>query len=154
MSAVFSLGLLAAASGAGSTFAAEEPSMHFYTSPDAATAKLPFSEAVRVGDILYLSGALGRLPGSIQLAPGGIEAETRQTMENIGAVLKANGLSFDDVFKCTVMLADMAKWNDFNKIYVTYFKPDRLPARSAFGASGLARGAQVELECWAYAGKK
>ena len=126
--------------------------MQFYTSPEAKAAKLPFSLAVRVGDILYLSGALGNLPGTRNLVAGGIEAETRQTMDNIGAVLTANGLSFDDVFKCTVMLADMAQWEAFNNIYVGYFKPDRLPARSAFGASGLALGARVELECWAYAG--
>jgi|SRR6516165_6766205 reactive intermediate/imine deaminase len=128
--------------------------MYFYNSPVAAAAKLPFSQAVRIGDVLYLSGALGNLPGTRQVVPGGIEAETKQTMDNIAAVLAANGLSFDDVFKCTVMLADMAKWEDFNKVYVTYFKPDRLPARSAFGAGGLALGAQVELECWAYAGKQ
>jgi len=127
--------------------------MRFYTSPDATAAKLPFSQAVQVGDVLYLSGALGNKPGTREVVAGGIAAETRQTMENIGAVLEANGLTFDDVFKCTVMLADMAQWEDFNKVYVTYFKPDRLPARSAFGASGLALGAQVELECWAYAGK-
>ena len=128
--------------------------MYFYNSPVAAAAKLPFSQAVRIGDVLYLSGALGNLPGTRQVVPGGIEAETKQTMDNIAAVLAANGLSFDDVFKCTVMLADVAKWEDFNKVYVTYFKPDRLPARSAFGAGGLALGAQVELECWAYAGKQ
>jgi 2-iminobutanoate/2-iminopropanoate deaminase len=64
--------------------------------------------------------------------------------------LKENGLSFRDVFKVTVMLADMSRWSDFNKIYVTYFEPDRLPARSAFGVNGLALGAQVELECCAY----
>jgi 2-iminobutanoate/2-iminopropanoate deaminase len=128
--------------------------LHFYTSPAAAAAKLPFSQAVRVGDVLYLSGSLGNVPGTRQVVPGGIEAETRQTMENIGAVLKANGLSFDDVFKCTVMIADMSKWEAFNKVYVTYFKPDRLPARSAFGAKELALGAAVELECWAYAGKR
>ena len=127
--------------------------MHFYTSPAATAAKLPFSQAVRVGDVLYLSGALGNRPGSREVVAGGIEAETRQTMENIGAVLKANGLSFDDVFKCTVMLADMAQWEAFNKVYITYFKPDRLPARSAFGAGALALGALVEVECWAYAGK-
>jgi 2-iminobutanoate/2-iminopropanoate deaminase len=127
--------------------------MYFNNSP-AAAAKLPFSQAVRIGDVLYLSGALGNLPGTRQVVPGGIDAETRQTMDNIAAVLAANGLSFDDVFKCTVMLADMAKWEDFNKVYVTYFKPDRLSARSAFGAGGLALGAQVELECWAYAGKQ
>ncbi len=115
-------GLLAALAGAA--FAAEtgEPTMHFYNSPAAAAAKLPFSQAVRVGDILYLSGALGNVPGSRQLVPGGIEAETKQTMENIGAVLKANALGFDDVFKCTVMLADMSKWEAFNKVYVSYFK--------------------------------
>jgi len=128
--------------------------MKFINSPAAKTLKLPFSQAVRVGDVLYLSGALGNKPGTLDLVPGGMEAEARQTMENIGAVLKQNGLGFHDVFKCTVMLADMTKWPDFNQVYVTYFDPDRLPARSAFGASGLALGAQVEVECWAYIGTK
>jgi 2-iminobutanoate/2-iminopropanoate deaminase len=128
--------------------------MEFINSPAAKTLKLPFSQAVRVGDVLYLSGALGNKPGTLDLVPGGMEAEARQTMENIGAVLKQNGLGFHDVFKCTVMLADMTKWPDFNQVYVTYFDPDRLPARSAFGASGLALGAQVEVECWAYIGTK
>ncbi len=126
----------------------------FYTAPEAKAVKLPFSQAVRVGDVLYLSGALGNVPGTMGLAPGGMEAEARQMMENIGAVLKANGLSFGDVFKCTVMLADMKQWGDFNKVYVTYFDPDRMPTRSAFGTNGLALGAAVEMECWAYAGKK
>jgi len=126
--------------------------MQFINSSAAKAAKLPFSQAVRVGDVLYLSGALGNVPGKLELVPGGMEAEARQTMENIGAVLKENGLSFDDIFKCTVMMADMAKWGDFNKVYVSYFKPDRLPARSAFGAAGLALGAQVEVECMAYMG--
>ena len=128
--------------------------MEFITSAAAKAAKLPFSQAVRVGDVLYLSGALGNFPGTRELVPGGMEAQARQTMDNIAAVLKQNGLSFTDIFKCTVMLADMSKWDDFNKIYVTYFDPDRLPARSAFGTNGLALGAEVELECLAYAGKK
>ena len=127
--------------------------MEFFTTPEARTMGLPFSVAVRVGDVLYLSGALGHLPGKMQLAPGGIEAETKQTMENVGATLRAHGLAFDDVFKCTVMLADMNEWAAFNRVYVSYFKPDRLPARSAFGVSGLALGARVELECWAHVGK-
>lgn len=126
--------------------------MEFIVSPAAKALKLPFSQAVRVGDVLYLSGALGNLPGTLTLAPGGMEGQARQTMENIGATLRENGLSFADVFKCTVMLADMAKWPAFNKVYVEYFDPDRLPARSAFGANGLALGAEVEVECWAYAG--
>lgn len=127
-----------------------EKTMEFINSPAAKAAQLPFSQAVRVGDVLYLSGALGNKPGTLELVPGGMQAEARQTMENIGAVLRENGLSFRDVFKCTVMLADMSKWADFNKVYVSYFEPDRLPARSAFGANGLALGAQVEVECWAY----
>jgi len=126
-----------------------------YINSDAAKAlKLPFSQAVRVGDILYLSGALGNVPGKLEVVPGGIEPETRRTMENIGALLEENGLTFADVFKCTVMLADMAEWDAFNRIYVSYFEPGRLPARSAFGASGLALAARVELECWAYVGGK
>ena len=128
--------------------------MEFYISAEARAAGLPFSQAVRVGDVLYLSGCLGNVPGKMELVPGGMEAETRQTMENIRAVLTANGLGFDDVFKATVMLADMSEWSAFNKIYLTYFKPDRLPTRSAFGAAGLALGARVELEMWAYLGKK
>jgi len=75
-------------------------------------------------------------------------------MENIARVLNAEGRSFDDVFKCTVMLADMSEWPRFNKVYLEYFKPERLPARSAFGANGLALGAAVEMECWAWAGEK
>ncbi len=128
--------------------------MEYINSPAAKAVKLPFSQAVRVGDVLYLSGALGNKPGTLELVPGGMAAEARQTMENIGAVLRENGLSFRDVFKCTVMLADMSKWADFIKVYIGYFEPDRLPARSAFGANGLALGAQVEVECWAYAGKR
>jgi reactive intermediate/imine deaminase len=126
--------------------------MEFISSAAAKAAGLPFSQAVRVGDVVYLSGALGNVPGTRDLVRGGMEAEARQTMENIGAVLKENGLGFDDVFKCLVMLTDMSRWADFNEVYLQYFKPDRLPARSAFGVNALALGAQVEVECWAYAG--
>ncbi len=119
---------------------------HFQT-PDMKGLGLPFSAAVRVGDLLYLSGALGNLPGSLRLIEGGTAAEARQTMENIGAVLRFCGLEFTDVVKCTAMLADMAEWSEFNKVYIGYFPPDRLPARSAFGCNGLALGARVELEC-------
>ncbi|MBV9992621.1 MAG: RidA family protein [Alphaproteobacteria bacterium] len=126
----------------------------FYTSADATAAGLPFSQAVRVGDVLYLSGCLGNVSGKMELVKGGMEAETRQTMENIGAVLKAQGLSFGDVFKCTVMLADMKQWGDFNKVYLEYFKGPNLPTRSAYGCNGLALGAAVEVEAWAYAGGK
>ncbi len=128
--------------------------MEFLISHGTKSAGLPFSDAVRVDDILYLSGQIGNLPGRLELVRGGIEAETRQMMENIAHVLNAAGLSFDDVFKCTVMLADMGRWAEFNAVYVPYFKPGRLPARSAFGASGLALGAAVEMECWAWTGER
>src|SRR5262245_61603232 len=127
--------------------------MHFINSPAAKALKLPFSQAVRVGDVLYLSGQIGNLPGTLNLAPGGLAPETKQTMENILAVLRENGLTFANVIKATVMLADMSRWSEFNAVYVSYFDPDRLPARSAFGCNGLALGAQVELECMAYVGR-
>jgi len=127
--------------------------MQFINSPAAKAMKLPFSQAVRIGDILYMSGQLGNIPGTMTLAPGGLAGETRQTMDNILATLRENGLTFANVIKATVMLADMSRWSEFNAVYVTYFDPDRLPARSAFGTSGLALGAQVELECMAYVGR-
>ena len=71
-------------------------------------------------------------------------------MANIQKTLAAHGASFDDVFKCTVFLADMKTWGEFNKYYVTYFKPDRLPSRSALGVAALAAGAALELECVAF----
>jgi reactive intermediate/imine deaminase len=113
---------------------------------------LPFSDAVRVGDTLYLSGQLGI--GADGKLPDGIEAQTRQVLENVGAILKRAGLGYQDVFHCTAMLSDMANWPAMNKVYVTYFPEGKRPARSAFGASGLALGALIELECQAYAGKK
>jgi len=112
--------------------------------------RLPFSAAVRVGDVLWLSGQIGALAdGSL---PEGIEAQARQAMANVGAVLAEAGLGFGHVFHCLVMLADMDEWQAFNRIYLEHFDPDRLPARSAFAASGLALGARVEIECRAYAG--
>lgn len=109
---------------------------------------LPFSEAVRVGDTLYLSGQIGRTADG--KLPAGIEAQARQTMDNIGATLSKAGVGWDDVVKCTVMLDDMKDWPAFNAVYVTYFKDGKFPARSAFGADGLALGALVEVECLAY----
>ena len=116
------------------------------------TTPAPFSSAVRVGDILYLSGAIGVGPNG--QVPQGIEAQTKQTMDNIGATLKRAGLGWGDVFKCTAMLDNMADWPAFNRVYVPYFPAGKLPARSAFGADGLALGALIELECMAYAGSK
>ncbi|MEM7503917.1 MAG: RidA family protein [Pseudomonadota bacterium] len=106
---------------------------------------LPFSSAVRVDNTLYLSGNLGNRPGENVLVSGGIEAETRQTMDNIKAVVEQFGSSMDKIVKCTVFLADMDEWPAMNAVYRTYF--DRPPARSALGANGLALDARVEIEC-------
>jgi 2-iminobutanoate/2-iminopropanoate deaminase len=106
---------------------------------------LPFSSAVRAGNTLYLSGNIGNVPGTLDLADGGITGETRQTMDNISNVLQEFGSSMDDVVKCTVFLADMSEWGAMNEVYKTYFKNP--PARSALGASGLALNARVEIEC-------
>jgi len=112
----------------------------------------PFSPAVRVGHMVYLSGQIGtRMEnGRPVLVPGGIEAETRQTLENIRAIVQESGSSMDRVVKCTVMMADMADWPRMNTIYASYF-PGPKPARSALGANGLALGARVEIECIAVA---
>ena len=109
----------------------------------------PFSLAVRTGDFVFLSGQLGT--DDKGLVPGGFEAQSRKAMDNVADILKGMGLGMDNVVKCTIMIADMGKWADFNKIYVSYFKPGRLPARSALGANGLALGGEIEVECMAYA---
>ena len=114
-------------------------------------ATVPFSEAVRVGSVVHLSGQLGARPGELSVVPGGMEAEARQTLDNIRNTLAQHGLGMDDVVKCTVMLADMSRWTAFNAVYATYFTPP-YPARSAMGVNGLALGAQVELECIAVDG--
>ena len=117
-----------------------------YLTPYGAPTR-PFSPAVRVGNMLYLSGQIGVRPNATgELVPGGIEGETRQTLENIRDVLVRSGSSMDRVVKCLVMMADMREWDRMNAVYATYF-PTHKPARSAFGATGLALGARVEIEC-------
>jgi len=118
---------------------------HYAVSPD---MQLPFSEAVRVDHMLYLSGQLGFDSKTSSLVDGGIAAETRQTMENIKAVLEKHGSSMAEVVKCTVFLADINEWAAMNEVYITYFPSDP-PARSALGSSGLALGARTEIECMA-----
>ena len=108
----------------------------------------PFSVATRVGEVLYLSGQIGVAPGG-RLAEG-MEAQARQTLDNVRDVLASQGLGMEHVFKCTVMLADISQWAAFNAVYLSYFDATRLPSRSGFGVSGLVAGALVELECWAY----
>ena len=144
------LASLAACSGRNPPETAPTPSAQFLTPYGPPTR--PFSPAVRVGNMLYLSGQIGTPDAtSASVVPGGIEAETRQTLENIKDVLQRTGSSMDRVVKCTVMMADMREWDRMNVVYATYF-PKNKPARSALGANGLALGARVEIECWATVG--
>jgi reactive intermediate/imine deaminase len=118
---------------------------HYSSNPE---MQLPFSDAVRVGHMLYLSGKIGNIPGTSQLAEGGIQGETRQALENIKASLEKYGSSMGEVVKCTVFLADIAEWAVMNEVYVEYF-PVNPPARSALGSGGLALNSRVEIECLA-----
>ena len=130
----------------GPMFAAQPAAIEFLNSGKVLPSTLPFSEAVRVGNTLYLSGQIGVAPGTLKLVQGGIKAEARQTMENIKTTLEAHGYAMSNIVKCTIMLADMSEWGNFNEVYKNYFA-NRYPARSAFGASGLALGGRLEVEC-------
>ena len=130
--------------------AAEPARTEFLNSGKVLSGDLPFSEAVRHGDTLYLSGQIGIAPGTLKLVPGGMRAEAEQALANIRTILAAHGRTTADLLKCTVMLADMADWPAFNEVWRAFLsKP--YPARSALGASGLALGARVEIECIASA---
>ncbi|MEL6696121.1 MAG: Rid family detoxifying hydrolase [Bacteroidota bacterium] len=118
--------------------------VEYYNSPVNAARNVPYSEAVKVGQTLYLAGKLGMKDG--KLAEGGIQGETKQAMENIQAVLSQYGASMDDIVKVTVFLADMGEWGAMNEVYKTFFV-DHFPARSAVGVDSLARGARLEIEC-------
>ena len=132
---------------AGPALAGKPDVEHYSSNPD---MQLPFSDAVRVGNMLYLSGKIGNIPGTSQLAEGGIQGETRQALENIKASLEKYGSSMSEVVKCTVFLADIAEWGAMNEVYKTFFKNP--PARSALGVSGLALNGRVEIECIAVTG--
>ncbi|HTE46835.1 MAG TPA: RidA family protein [Gemmatimonadaceae bacterium] len=115
-----------------------------FLSPNGPSAN-PFSPAVRVGNLLFLAGQIGT-NASGQLVSGGLQAEVRQTLNNISEVLQKTGSSLDKVVKCTVFMADMKEWAAMNEIYATYFRNHK-PARSSFGTTGLAMNARVEIEC-------
>lgn len=131
----------AAVSGSGSSLMPE------FVVPN--TRNSPFSGVVRVGNTLYVSGQIGT-DSTGKLPAGGIGPETTEAMKHISKLLVQAGSSLDHVAKCTVMLSDMSQWNAMNEAYVAFF-PNRRPARSSFGATALAQGAHVEIECIATA---
>jgi 2-iminobutanoate/2-iminopropanoate deaminase len=141
--------LAAAACTVGGSQSAGKPEAPHYLESMAAAA-LPLSEAVRVGNMLYLSGQVG-VDTAGNLVPGGLEPETRQALNNIRDLLVRNGSSMDRVVKCTVFMADMKEWPAMNAIYAMYF-PVHMPARSAFATAGLWHSARLEIECMAAVG--
>ncbi len=136
----FPLALALAVSALSPAFLSAQ--VEFHPRPDAVG---PFSESVRVGNLLFLSGVLGT-DSLNNVVPGGIKAETKQALENIKAALGRRGLGMDRVVKCTAFLADIAEWPAMNEVYATYF-PTNKPARSALGGVQLVRGAKLEIEC-------
>jgi 2-iminobutanoate/2-iminopropanoate deaminase len=156
MTAGFAAALAAvAAVSAGLAQAKEATAAVEYFPTPAATGgpPLPFSEAVRVGDTLYISGQIGVTPGTLTVVPGGIGPEARQALDNIKAIAERHGASMDSLVKCTVFLVDIKDWPAFNEVYKGYFK-GHFPARSALAASGLAFNARTEIECIASVAQK
>ena len=125
-----------------------KPDVEVLRSSAVLPARLPFPDGVRIDNLVILSGQIGVRPGTLTLVEGGIEAETRQTFENLRLTLQAHGMKLSDIVRVQVMLADMSEWQRFNAVYLEFF-PDASPARSAFGANGLALGARVEVEVFA-----
>ncbi len=125
---------------------ARQPAPEFFPAPAGPLQALPFSEATSANGLLFVAGQLGNLPGTLQLAPGGIGGEAKQALANLQAVLERHGCRLQDVVKCTVFLADIAEWPTFNDAYRQVFQAP-FPARSALAASGLALGGRVEIEC-------
>jgi len=118
----------------------------YMTLPERAALDTPYSDAVRVGNLLFLSGTVGSAPGTRQVVPGGVAAETRQALENVKHNLEAHGSSMDRVVKCSVFLADIADFETMNTVYREYFKTNK-PVRTTVGVNGLPLGARVEIEC-------
>jgi len=116
----------------------------FHPSHEPKKQSAPFSDVVEVGNTFYLAGQIGMDQTTRTLVEGGIQQETRQTLENIKAVLAHHGLEMSDVVKAQVILDDITDFATFNEIYVTYF-PQK-PARTTFAAEALALGAKIEIE--------
>ena len=118
------------------------------TGPGLEPTSLPFSKIVEANGFVFLAGQIGDAPGSSGPVPGGIEAETRAMLENVGRLLRAVGLDFRDVVKCTVYITDFADFAAMNAVYREYF-PTEMPTRATVQVGALALGATVEIEVMA-----
>lgn len=119
----------------------------YYQSETTKTAGLPFSDAVHVGDLLYLNNQIGNRPGEGFLLDGGFKAQFSQIMSNIDGVLEANDLSRADIVMCTVTVTDLSVWNELNRLWLANFPDNRLPARNVIGVTALPLGATVGVQC-------
>lgn len=146
MKKLFVLGLALTLTGCVATtrIGDELPERRIIATDKAPAAIAAYSQGVQVGNTLYLAGQIGMDPATRELAPGGIEAETRQALDNCKAVLEAAGFTLQDVTQVQVLLADINDYNALNQIYVTYFPKDP-PARAAYAVAALPRGARVEV---------
>ena len=117
---------------------------------EAPAAVGPYSQGVRLGDFIFTAGQLGLVPGTKEFAGPDIEAQTRQALENLRAVLEAGGSCLGRVVKTTVFLADMGEFSRMNAVYAEFF-PESPPARSAVQAAALPLGGRVEIEAVAEA---
>lgn len=113
---------------------------------DAPAALGPYSQAIKAGNTLYVSGQIGIVPGTKDFASEGVEGQTEQVMKNMGAILKAAGADYSDVVKTTILLADMGDFATVNGIYGRFF-PENPPARATFAVKTLPLNARVEIEC-------
>ncbi|WP_036379736.1 RidA family protein [Muricauda sp. MAR_2010_75] len=124
--------------------AQEETEIIFHKSHEAKKQDAPFSDAVQAGNLFFLAGQIGMDHSTRTLVEGGIQAETKQAINNIEAVLAQHGMKLDNVVKCTVVLSTMEDFASFNEVYIQYFT--NKPARTTFAASGLARNAKIEID--------
>ena len=121
------------------------PMKKIISTSEAPAAIGPYSQAVRSGNFLFCSGQIPLDPKSGQIVSGDIATQTRRVLDNIGAVLKAEGLTFENIVKTTIFLTDLADFQTVNEIYGSYFK-QQPPARSTVQVSALPKGANVEIE--------
>jgi len=122
------------------------------STPDAPAAIGTYSQAVRAGDTVYLSGQIPLDPKSMRLVEGDFEAQARRVFDNLRAVCRAAGGDFDKVVRVTVYLTDLANFAKVNEVMATYFR-EPYPARAAIGVASLPRGALVEIDAVMHLGK-
>lgn len=115
-------------------------------SPHAPNPIGPYSQGIKHGGLIYVSGCIGISKESNSLVSGGVGNETRQALDNLKSIVEAGGSNLSRVLKCTILLADMAFFREVNAIYAEYFPVDP-PARATFAVLGLPAGALVEIEC-------